>query len=169
VRRDAYQEIKAGMAEGGDRKRVAVGIKNLSRYAIVLGVAGASTNMVQDFIMGRPITFTGTDIAENMLKTFGWSHHVQKELAEGNLVGGLGTLIVPPYRIMDDIIKRDPRAISYVPILGKVYYGRELGGNERAEISQARREGKSMKDLSPKAERYLEKKREEAEDRRDAR
>lgn len=154
VRRDSYNEIKKG--------NVGKGVKNLTEYALILGFAGASTDMVKDWLMGRKVNFEATDILENALKTFGWSEYVRAKAATGKPVEALVGAAAPPYRMMDDIIRRDPRAVQYIPILGKLYYSWELGGKERAEIGRYRKDKKMgvEGDLSEEALEYLRKRRE---------
>ena len=112
--------------------------------------------------MGRKVNFEATDVLENALKTFGWSEYVRAKAATGKPVEALVGAAAPPYRMMDDIIRRDPRAVQYIPILGKLYYSWELGGKERAEIGRYRKDKKMgvEGDLSEEALEYLRKRRE---------
>lgn len=158
ARRDTYNEIKRG--------NVMKGVKNLTEYALVLGIAGASTQMIQDWIMGREVHFDATDVMENALKTFGWSEYVRDKALAGKPLEAMAGMAVPPYRMMDDIIRRDPRAAQYIPIIGKLFYSWELGGKEAAEIA---RKKKSGEELSDEAKDYRREKREKAKARREAR
>ncbi len=160
ARRDVYNEIKRG--------NVAKGLKNATEYALVLGISGAATQVVQDWIMGRDPHFNATDIAENILKTFGWASFVRDKAKQGHPVEALIGALVPPYKMMDDVIRRDPRAVRYIPIIGRLYYEWELGGREEAELRAARDAKKRGEDfdLSGRAQDY---KREKAEKRREKR
>jgi len=162
VRRDAYNEIKKG--------NVAKGLKNLTEYGLVLGISGATTQMVKDWLMGNPVNFAPTDVMEQMLRTFGWGEYVRDKAAQGRPVEALAGTIAPPYRMMDDIIRRDPKAAQYVPLVGKLFYSWELGGQEEAELRQARKDRKAGRetDLSARTENYQEQKREKARERREA-
>jgi hypothetical protein len=161
VRRDGYNEIKKG--------NVAKGIRNITEYALVLGISGATTQMVKDWLMGNEVRFETTDVLEQMLRTFGWGAYVREKAAQGRPVEALVGTAAPPYRMMDDIIRRDPRAVSYIPIIGKLYYSWELGGKEAAELreaTKAKREGREV-DLSAEAIEYRRKRREETRERRE--
>ena len=155
VRRDSYNEIRKG--------NVAKGLKNLTEYALILGISGATTDMVKDWLMGRQVQFTATDVLENALKTFGWSEYFRAKLKEGRPAEALVGAAAPPYRIMDDIIRRDPKAVQYIPLIGKLIYSWELGGRERSEIAQKRVRGGTL------SERAKEWRREQAQKRREER
>jgi hypothetical protein len=155
IRREAYDEIKTG-----DPKKIARGLRNLTEYTTVLGLSGATTAMLQDWILGRDVHFEATDVFENALKTFGLSRFVLEKATSGGSgpIAAIGGSILPPYVIMDRIINADPKAVQYIPIVGQLYYNWELGGKERAEIAEKRRTGER---LSPEARAFQRKERRE--------
>lgn len=154
VRRDTYNEIKKG--------NVGRGLKNLVEYGLVLGLSGATTQMVKDWLMGNKVSFEPTDVMEQMLRTFGLGAYVTDRIRQGRPVEAILGAIAPPFKIMDDIIRRDPKAVQYIPLIGKLFYSWELGGREETELREARKEKKAGReiDLSPRAEEYREQKRE---------
>ncbi len=130
-RRDAYNEIKKG--------NVAKGIKNLVSFATVLGISGASTSQIQNWIRGRDSDLKASDIPLNALKTFGMSEYildhmmgVSKEEAEARRDAGeagarttkaeplqtVAGMIMPPAKMFDEIVRADPNALRYIPIVG---------------------------------------------------
>lgn len=129
VRRDAYNQIRKG--------NVAKGVYNLTRFGLVLGTAGATTSMLRDWMMGREVNFEATDIADNLLKTFGWSEYVLDKARKGKPVEAIGGAVLPPYQMLDRIISQDPRAIQYIPVVGKPYY---YWGTEDAQVREERRQ-----------------------------
>ena len=140
VRRDAYNEIAKG-----DPKSVARGFKNLTEYAVILGIGGATADWVKDWIRGRDRSLDAGDLAENVLKTFGWSAYTIEKAREGKPVEAAVGIMVPPYKMMDDIIfRRDPKAVRYIPLLGDWYYNRYLGGNEKAAQAKEKRETREL-------------------------
>lgn len=156
-----YREAQ-GLFEKGHKARA---LGNLTEYALVLGLSGATTAMIKDFLNGRPVNFQASDVAENVLKTFGLSNYVLDKMRSGKAgpIEAIGGGLLPPYAVFDRILTADPRAVQYIPVVGELYYNWELGGQEKAEIRkmlEAKKEGKELR-LSPKAERYLEKQREE--------
>ncbi len=171
VRRDALQEIHKGFTQEGQRHRVATGLKNLTAYATVLGISGAGAEVVRQWILGEPVHFDKTDIMENVLKTFGWAQWTRDMWAKGERTKAVLGQAIPPYRLMDDIINKDPKAIQQIPVLGKLYYKWELGGREEAELREAKKAKKEGKeyDLSSRAEEYKERKRDRLKERREAR
>ena len=165
VRRDVLQEMEKG--------NIGKGLKNATEYAMVLGISGATTDMVKDWLMGRPVSFEGTDVLENVLKTFGWSEYTRAKAAQGRPIEAAIGAIAPPYRMMDDAIRMDAKAVQYIPLVGKLYYNWELGGKEEAEIraaSKAKRDTGRRVPLSPEARRFQEqRRRERARERKEAR
>lgn len=163
VYREATDAIKNG--------HKARGLAKLTEYALVLGLSGATTAMIKDWLNGRPVHFEGTDVAENVLKTFGLSNFVMDKMKEKGAgpIEAIGGAMLPPYIIMDRIIRADPRAVQYIPIIGELYYNWELGGQEKAELRVAKEMKKQGKDfeLSPKAELYLERQREKRREKRE--
>jgi hypothetical protein len=129
IRRDAYNEIKKG--------EIATGFGNLFKYAVLLGISGATIDTVKDWMMGRDISAKWDRIYKNMLKTFGWSDYVADKVKRGDMTGAAESVILPPYRIMDDIIKADPKAIQYIFVIGKIIYSRLFGGAERSDAWEA--------------------------------
>lgn len=132
VRREAYNEIKAG--------RVAKGIKNLTELGVILGISGATTDMVKDWMMGKDVQLKASDIPVNMFKTFGFSEYMRdqfsgvskEEAAERRKAGdknarsvaaqpisAIANSFAPPFKMFDQLLAGDPRAIRYlVPGLG---------------------------------------------------
>jgi hypothetical protein len=130
-RRDAYNEIKKGNR--------AKGIKNLVEFATVLGISGATTSQIQNWLRGRDSELKGSDIMMNALKTFGLSQYildhmrgVSKEAAqERRDAGDTGAratkaepfqtvmgMALPPAKMFDEIVRGDPNALRYIPIIG---------------------------------------------------
>jgi hypothetical protein len=146
VRRDGIQEIRQG--------NVARGIYNLTRYGLLMGIAGATTEMIRDWMMGRIVDFSKGDIAMNLLKTFGWSEWVRDSIRKGNPAQAIGTIIAPPYRMFEDLWKAagapgsdlsqakidaaKVKLISYLGTPGKLIYAHLLGGADRANAAEER-------------------------------
>lgn len=149
VRRDVIDQLRQG--------NIKEGLGNATKLAIVLGLAGATTDAIKDWMLGRPVSFDMTSIAGNVLKTYGWSEYVLSKAAQGKPLEAVATAIVPPYRMLDDAVRADPKAIQYIPLVGRLLYSWEFGGKEKAEIKEFKKSGRP---LSPSAVRYLEDKKE---------
>jgi len=130
MRRDGYNEIKKG--------NVAKGIGNIAKYALVLGIAGATTDQVKNWIMGKDDPFESRDIWMNILKTFGWSEYaIDKATKQGKPLEAIAGAVVPPYRMMDDILRLDPKAVTYIPVIGRMWEARVMGGGQKQEDRKA--------------------------------
>jgi len=160
VRRDAYQEIAKGTSEGIMR-----GTKNLAALATLYALANVPGDVVKDLISGRPVDpFTTPKLVENVFQTFGVNRYAGQQLGQGKVVETAVGMATPPLKVLQDVAKLDPKAVSYLPLAGRPLYDRFLGGNERREIYEKRLEntgkgaGRGQK-LSPEARAYLREKR----------
>ena len=107
-------------------------------------------------------------LPENVLKAFGWSEYV-RDKAKKEPTKAVINSVLPPFQMMDQILTTDPKAVQYIPIIGKLYYNWELGGKEDAELreaSKAKKEGREF-ELSSAAEERRRQKREEARAKRE--
>ena len=168
VRRTSYNEIKQG--------NVAKGLKNLTEYSLLLGLSGAGVSMVKDWLLGRPVDFDTGEVLENVLKTFGMGEYMREKVQEGKPLQAIFNSIVPPWQMMEQLITADPRAIRYLPYIGPILYSRYGGGAEKAELWERKKDikaGKEPRELSPRAQEYLErerlKRRQQKEEREAAR
>lgn len=142
LRREGIQEIQKG--------NVARGLYNLTRIALIMGAAGATTDMLKDWLMGRPFDAKWTDIPMNLLKTFGWSEYtIDKAVGTGpkkaEPLGAVLNMAVPPFKMMDEIIRQDPSAVKYIPLVGKLYYEHLMGGAEKYQKAKEKREAAAQK------------------------
>ena len=141
VRRDAYKKI----IHGKTRAERITGLGNLLKFSLALGIAGASTDMLQNWIMGRKVDFDKVDLAANMLKTFGWSAYTADKVKQGKPLEAVRDVALPPYKMWDDIIRRDPKAVQYFPVGGKLFYSHEMGGAEKVDANKAKAEKRKAK------------------------
>jgi hypothetical protein len=140
----------------GDAASMFRGASFLTRYALAMGLSGAALKYITQWIQtGQPPQeMPGiADISENVFKTFGWSSFAIEELKKGNPTKAAGMVVIPPWRLFDDIYKlpgelrkleegdpkANPRGVSYFPVVGKDIYLRALGGNERRGENEERR------------------------------
>lgn len=137
MRRDVYNQAKEG--------NIGTAVKNATSYALVLGLSGATTDMIKDWLLGRNPHFDKGDVLENVLKTFGWSEYTRANFKKAP-VKAIANAVMPPYQMIDQIITRDPKAVQYIPLVGKLYYSWELGGKEANEIARAKSTGAELSD-----------------------
>jgi hypothetical protein len=163
VRRDVYNELAKGTAEG-----VRTGLGNATKYALALGAGGMATDMVKDFLLGKPFNPKFADAFDNVMKTFGWSSYAVDKAASGHPVEAMLNTAIPPYKMWDDILRRDPRAVQYIPVVGKLIYAHFMGGKELAVDAERRRAAIKAKEAAmDDADRALAKqKKNEARERR---
>jgi hypothetical protein len=160
VRRDGYNEIKAG--------NVRKGVGNLLRFGVALGVGGATADMVKDWIMGREVDFDAKDIPLNVMKTFMWTQYMSdKGEKDGMLKSFVENSLMPPYKAFNTVglylqeaktekeaDKRLRDAVKLIPIVGKLYESHAMGGKEKAAETKARLEkGADKKALEAEARR----------------
>lgn len=132
VRREAYNEIKAG--------HMGKGLGNLAKWALIFGAAGMTTSAIQDWLLGRKVKLNGDAFAENLFRTFGWTNFVADKLRQGQAKDAIGNLILPPADMFAQTAALDPKAVQYIPIAGKLIYNHGMGGAEKADKAAARAE-----------------------------
>ena len=132
LRRDAYNEIKKG--------NVGKGLKNLVSAGVAMGVGGAGTQIVKDWMLGRDPKLDLGEVPLNMLRNLGFSQYIldhmtgvsKEEAAAAREAGdtraraqraapleALADIVAPPYKMFQDIITGNPKAARYlVPIVG---------------------------------------------------
>jgi hypothetical protein len=142
VRNEAYNKIKEGKTREG--------LYNLSKLTMVLGLGGATTQFIKDYLLSflddREVDFEASDIPMNVLKTFGWSEYVANKVSQGKLAEAAGDVVLPPYKMFDilfqDSIKEldgdddtEPsgRALNFIPVVGKLLYAYSDKGQEALE------------------------------------
>jgi len=143
-------EIADEFRKGNIRKASA----NATRYALVLGMSGASVQYIKDLMMGKdPETPDISDVPLNLLKTFGWSEYVANDVKQGNIGKAVGSLVLPPYQMFDeairDALKGDEakgKWMKLVPGFGKILYARGYEGQMEQEEKDRQKEMKKLKE-----------------------
>lgn len=135
AREDVFKEIKQG--------HIATGLANMTKLTIVLGMAGAATDNIKKFILGKPLDWSWAGVMSNALKVYGLSNYlldeatgVTKEEAKARRAAGdsnvhtrkatpsaiITDTLTPPFKMFDQILTGDPRAIRYMPLVGQFLY-----------------------------------------------
>jgi len=126
LRTHAIEQIQADPVKG---------IANLSRMVLFLMLAGASTDWIKDFLLGRK-TPPEDYVVNNMFKVFGIQKYILYQARREGLMKAFSSQILPPWKLIDDISKdimattmnENPREIkdwdtwSNLPLFGKLYY-----------------------------------------------
>lgn len=131
VRREAIQEMRKG--------NTLKGTENLLRYGLALGIAGATTDFVRNWILGRDDKLEWGDVPENMLRTFGWSQYTIDKARRGEPIAAASSAAIPPYRMWEEIMRQDPKAAQYLPVVGRLVYAHGLDGAEKANEKAAKK------------------------------
>ena len=150
----------------GDPARARRGAEFLLRYVVLAGTAGATMDMLRNWLMGRGASIDWGDVPENVLKTFGFGQYVRDKAAQGKPLEAVVGTALPPYKIFDQIMAQDPAAISAVPVVGRFIYEHFGGGKEKAaeRDAKAKRAAERANDPMAKLE-AAERKREKELDR----
>ena len=148
VRREGFAEINRG--------NVAKGTSNLLRYGLALGIAGATTDFIRNWLLGRDQDLDWGAIPENALKTFGWSQFVVDKARKGQPFQAAAGLVAPPYKMWEKLVTADPQAIQYLPLAGRLLYhdavpgqsllGLDFGGAEKANKAYEQRRRREEKE-----------------------
>lgn len=163
LRRDAYEEIAKGTPEGIMR-----GTKNLAALATVYAVSNVPGDVVKDWLSGRKSDPLATPrLVENVMQTFGINRYSASQLGQGKVVETATAMMTPPVRVLQDIVQMSPKAVAYVPLVGRPVYDRYFDGNVKREIYEKRLANKGLakgtgQPFSPAAKKYLAEKRAKA-------
>lgn len=135
VRRDAYQEIKDGLARKQPR-RIMTGLKNLTALATIYAISNVPGDAVKSWLSGQDFEITGPGLVENLLQNFGFNRYATEKLKQGKIVETVQGVATPPVQMFVDIAQGTEKALKYLPFVGRGIYDRFFGGNERKEIAE---------------------------------
>ncbi len=130
-----------------DYDMVGGAFKELLRFAMLFGMAGAGVDLLKKFLLGHPIeTDDLTDITqENLLKTFGSSKFLMNQVEQKGPAAAFWGYIMPPMGFITDTVKDaqrvpefakgeldfdDVKSTRNLPLIGKFIYQRYGGGAE---------------------------------------
>ncbi|MCK5019824.1 MAG: hypothetical protein KAS32_22385, partial [Candidatus Peribacteraceae bacterium] len=151
LRVDGIQKIKEG--------ETAEGIKNLTKYLIMMGGTNMGAEQLKSMLLGKEPTIQEMDdIAPGWLasvfKTFNLSEYLMGQMAEEGPSRALAEhLIMPPLNVLDDMfwktwsIKeggvefKPEKATKHVPIVGKVFTERMKNKEETKSPFGSLKEG----------------------------
>lgn len=126
--------------------------KKLLGYMTIIPLSGASVQEVKDFISrGNEITIDDIpdQYVSNIIKTLGSSRYmVERHISQGRIMPAIGEMVLPPVSLFDaftqDFAKmltdddgldpKDSRALSRVPVAGKLVQDILLGAREERRI-----------------------------------
>jgi hypothetical protein len=161
--RDSWLKI-----ESGNPKQVAVGVKNLALYATALSLAVVPADAIKNWLMGRGLRLDKIDYVDNFVRNFGLSRYTMTGVGQSSTPGkavleAAEKIVKPPaFSVGETLAKglsQPKELVPLVPLGGRIYYNRALGGNEKAEIAEHRKAGKGgQKQLSPAAKAYIKQK-----------
>lgn len=137
LRNESYNKIKSK----GTRTE---GINNLIRYSVIMGLAGAGTEEVKNWLLGKDSKeLELSDIPLNMLKSFGLSQFVMDKVKAGNVGEAAGGVVLPPYKMYDPVFQdisnafdgdedTEPsyKGVQRIPLFGRFVYNWLMGGAE---------------------------------------
>jgi len=117
-RNKVYREAKAG------RKTQAAA--NLAKISVALGVGGATTEFIRNWILGRDDELEWKDIPLNLFKVFGFSEWVLSDRRNADrLANYVGGMVLPPHMAWWEAVTLDPRAIGTIPLVGRILYNHD--------------------------------------------
>lgn len=139
IRRDAFQEIAKG--------NYVKGAKNLVAVASAMALSNVPGDVIKNWLSGRDAELDKIDLTESLLKNFGVSRYSLDQAGSGKPLEVVRDMGLPPYKHFQELLnaattgkeKDQAKAAKYVPLIGRHYYDRELGGNEaRLKVEKKR-------------------------------
>jgi len=150
LRRDAWDNIKTG-----EPKKVALGMKNLALYAAALSTVTIPSDAIKNWMMGRGLKLDNIDYVDNFTRNFGLSRYTIDKVARSETPGkdmieaGIKAVTPPAASVATTVaegMSNPKKLMPLVPLVGRVVYNRELGGNEAALRTEAIRKRLDLRD-----------------------
>lgn len=119
------------------------GTTNLLRFALALGISGASVEAIKNWLYGKDDSLTAGDVLFNFTKTYGMSQYALDQIAQGKPIQAIGSQILPPYKMWEQIVTADPKALRYTPLVGPALYWHGTEDGQRAMELEAKRKARA--------------------------
>lgn len=168
VRRDAYNKIKTG-----EPRQMAIGFKNLALYGAALSVVTIPSDYIKSWIMGQDYKW---DPAENVMRNFSLSRYSTDKISQSKAPGKaavetVGGVVAPPVysvgKTLAEGVSDPKKLVPMIPVGGRVYYNRELGGNEKIKANQKKQDRLDARDKLESREPWRKKERLERQKQRE--
>jgi hypothetical protein len=147
LRQKSLDKIYRGSVITKDADEVKEGFKELLRFVMLFGMAGAGVDLLKDFLVGKPIDMDAIsdNTVEGLLKTFGSSKFLVNQVQQKGPAAAFWGYIMPPFGWVTDPIKDaqkipefcngeadfdDVKTMRDLPLVGKFIYQRWGGGAE---------------------------------------
>jgi hypothetical protein len=158
LRREAYGEIKQG--------NILRGVKGLLTVGTALAVSGATQQWLTDFLTGRPFDPKLSDIPAGFFQALNLSGIVGEKLQEGKYTEAVGSIVLPPVRMLNDILSGDPRSVRYIPGVGRIIYEHKMGGAEKWKAANLKRKRRQelLDQMTPEEKKEYRRRRKEKAD-----
>lgn len=109
----------------GNAKQFRQGVTNLVKLGAALGIGGVVSDKIKDMMYGRPIELGPEEIPVNALEALGISMYDYRQMDDRSPVAAVVDSKLPPIVSMtEDVWKEPGKAISYIPVGGRVIYNR---------------------------------------------
>jgi hypothetical protein len=124
--------------------------KNFFSLTALLGLAGASTDEIKDFILGREAEFLSDHVVDNLVALALMSRFdIEKGLREGSLIHTVASGALPPFGYIEDVLQDTQNLITgddktfktlrNVPVVGRIAFERVSETGEQAKLKRRRR------------------------------
>jgi hypothetical protein len=151
VRDRGWKEIARG--------NVKQGTEFLLRYTLLAGLAGMTTDNLINALLGRDTDWDATEIPVHAMKNFGWSQYALDRLKAGRTGEALLAVGAPPIDPFVQVATGNPKAMQYVPLIGKPTYNLGMGGADKANYLKRQREARKERDEADPEAAILRRKR----------
>lgn len=134
------------IAKGG-YKNIYEGTKNLAKYTIFLGGAGAGIDYIRDLVKGKapsletlPEKVTDNLLGALLMDRYSLQKGAESQKPISTQIGGAGGILDIPTTPLFDMIKivsgdmelKDAKSFSYIPLVGRIWYYWVGGGYEKS-------------------------------------
>lgn len=145
-RRECFSKI----ANKGTRLQ---GMKNLLKLASIFVAFNATSDVIQNLLLGRPIEISDV-MVDNLMRVAGASRYTASQASREGFTG-IAKQILPPFKLGNALIQDiksfgDDKGFEMtqsIPLVGKLYYwwfGKGAKKLEKKEAEQKKKEGKGI-------------------------
>ena len=118
---DIFRRKVVQQAMKGDRLGA---VNNTLRFGLALGASGATTQFINNLLLGREDKLEWGDVAANVFRTFGYSEYAMSKPNVVDKVTGTVGQVLPPYKMWAEVATADPKSLMYLPLVGRLLHNR---------------------------------------------
>jgi len=157
--RDSYKKIASG-----NPTQIAIGVKNLALYASALAIVTVPSDAIKDWLNTGDLKLDKIDYVDNFIRNFGLNRYSTDQVSLSSHPGRtmleqVQKKFSPPALStavnLGNALSEPKKLVPYVPVVGRILYNREFGGNLEKEIAETRARNRHLQLSKPAGVKLL--------------